>query len=85
MCFKKVVRVLGKGETQNKNVPNALGGLEETLRGLQRHISLLALTFVIISDFEDKEQVGKNIIKVAKEVEQPIEIEQLAIFFVSTG
>jgi len=36
-------------------VPNALGGLEETLRGLQRHISLLALTFVIISDFEDKE------------------------------
>jgi hypothetical protein len=32
-----------------------VGGLEETLRGLQRHISLLALTFVIISDFEEEQ------------------------------
>ncbi len=32
-----------------------VGGLEETLQGLQRHFSLLALTFVIINDFKEEE------------------------------
>jgi len=35
-------------------------GLEATLQGLQRQLSPPTLTFVIISDYEEEEQVGRR-------------------------
>jgi len=35
-------------------------GLERTLQGLQRQLSPPTLTFVIISDYEEEEQVGRR-------------------------
>jgi len=45
-----------------------MGGLEETLQGLQRHCSSLTPAFVIINDFEEENLVEKKTTKV-EEVE----------------
>ncbi len=54
--------------------------LKKHCEAFKKKFHLLHLQFVIINDFEEEEHVKKKTIEVEKEVEQPIEIEQLANF-----
>jgi cell division protein FtsL len=59
-----------------------LGGLEETVNVFRRQTALLALAFVIISDFEEEKHVESKATKKDEQVQQPIEVEQLVAFLV---
>ncbi len=53
-------------------------GFEKTLQDLQRHFSLLAPTFIIVTDYKEEKQIENKIIEA--EVDQPIEVEQSTNF-----
>jgi hypothetical protein len=55
-----------------------VGGLEKTLRDLQRHTAPHAPTFIIISDFE--EHVENRVLKEVKQAQQLVEVEHLVTF-----
>ncbi len=59
-----------------------MGGLEETVNVFRRQTALLALAFVIISDFEEEKHVESKATKKDEQVQQPIEVEQLVAFLV---
>jgi hypothetical protein len=58
-----------------KHVITVGKGLQETLWGLWRQFSLPTFTFVVISDFEEDEQVEKKVVKKKEKTKQLVKIE----------
>jgi hypothetical protein len=55
-------------------------GLEKTLQGFWRQLSLPAPSFVIISDCEEEKQVERKATEKEEKVKWLVEVEQLAYF-----
>jgi hypothetical protein len=52
-----------------------MGGVKETLWGLQRHFSPLLPTIIIINDYKEEEHVEKRTTKAKAKAKQHVEIE----------